>query len=161
MSFFKLKTAILALFIACSVGMASAEEPAKNTPAKEEVETPTGVGPEKGVTEATKAGGFKLSAKAIAGLGVKDSAISAKSGKFEAPLKGLLSFQDEGGFYRLRQGFYKLVELKPSQMKKDPSRSVFQFSSAEVKEGDHIATEGAELLRLTDLNIWGGEESGE
>lgn len=153
---------LLATFIiAISSWTCFGEEAVEKKPDAKVVEEPTGVGPNKGVLEATKENGFKLSEKAVIGLGVSTTMIGSSGSAFTVPMVALLSFQDEMGIYRFRNGFYKLVELKSADVKADASGKFFRISSAELKVGDHVADKGADMLRLADLNIWGGEEGGE
>lgn len=134
------------------------DEPTKS---KEEIEAPTGVGPDKGVLEASKDKGFKLSEKAFKSFGIKTAPTLPASGGMTVPLSALLAFQSEFGIYRFRDGLFKLIELKSKDLKREGSGKIIRVSTNDLRPGDQIAVGGAELLRLTDLNIWGGEEGGE
>lgn len=117
---------------------------------------PSNFGPEKGVLEANEKEGIKLSPKALQSLGIKAQSISSTS-VHSLPISSLIYFQDEVGVYRLRSGFFKLIEGKVSRK----TQMIATFESGGLVPGDQVVTEGTPLLRLTDLNIWSGSGDGD
>ena len=79
---------------------------------------PSNFGLGKGVVEASEKDGIKLSQKAVQTLGLKTVSISS-SNIHTLPLGALIYFQEEVGVYRLRSGFFKLIEGKVIKKKSD------------------------------------------
>jgi hypothetical protein len=156
------KTIAITIFFLTLIGVlafrSNADEPIGEAKPEAAEQTPTGVGPNKAVTDANAKLGIKLSKAAIETLGIKTSPISVVGSQARVPGKSVLSYQEEHGLYRLRDGWFKLVDLKVTV--KNPSADI-SIQTSELKPGDQVVTEGAELLRLADLNVWSGEEGGE
>lgn len=96
--------------------------------------------------------GFRLAenAKKVIGLGVEP--LAPLRTKF---LKVLLSIMEiRSGVYRLRDGWFKLVEIQ----KISDSNSETTISSSDLKTSDQIAVEGVALLRVSDMDAFGGEQ---
>lgn len=116
------------------------------------VETPkTRVGPGKAVLEATMENGLKLSEKAALNLELRFVQIR-QSGAFTIPTSALVKFQDFYAIYRQRNGWLKMVEVEPQV-----ANGTARVSSKEIRPGDEIVIENADLLRVVDLDIWGPE----
>lgn len=122
---------------------------------KEEAEEASpGVGPNKAITEADHEKGFKLSPEATKTLAIKSApATHLTSGGGIVPKSALAFFQGEVGVYRLRDGWYKLVEVTLT-----PKTS--SIKTNEFKANDQIVVEGVPLLRIADLDASGGNEEG-
>lgn len=117
---------------------------------------PSNFGAGKGVIDANEKDGIKLSPKAVEKLGLKTEKI-ASSHLHTLPLGSLIYFQEEVGVYRLRSGFFKLIEGKVVKKKS----GMVTLEASGLVAGDQVVTQGAALLRLTDLNIWSGSGDGD
>lgn len=122
---------------------------------EEEEEGAASVGPGKAITAASKQTGIQLSEKAVQTLGLKTTTIESQNIHRLSP-KAVVSFQDEMGVYRLRSGWYKLIEIEISSK----SAQEIVVKSAELKPGDQIVTEGVGLLRVAELEAFGGSGEG-
>ena len=107
-------------------------------------------GPDKAVLEASKEKGLKLSAEAIKTINLKLEPVHS-GGPIEVPTKSVIFFQDFTGVYRVRDGWFKLIEVELGTQ--DVSK--VSFSSKEFNNGDQIVIEGSPYLRATDMDIWG------
>ena len=142
---------------ALSIGWAETEENESQAKKdKSEKQEPIGVGPQKGVLEANDKDGFTLSDQAFRTLGVQSKMIQSKQTHILPP-KSLVYFQNEVGVYRLRKGWFKLIEGEVLNR----SSSQVLFKSTGLIPGDQVVIEGAPLLRLTDLTIWSGSGDGD
>ncbi len=121
----------------------------------EEEEGSSRVGPGKAITEASKKNGIRLSEKAVKTIGIRTETVNSENTHKISP-KSLVYFQDEVGFYRLRDGLYKLVEVKVE--KKSVTEAIVRTS--ELKPGDHVVVDGVGLLRTAELEAWGGSGDG-
>ncbi|MGE4234104.1 MAG: hypothetical protein AB7F43_12320 [Bacteriovoracia bacterium] len=112
------------------------------------------VGKDKAVTEADEENGFKLSDKASANLNVKFSAIGKelKASTFSLPSQAIVYIQDEAGVYVRKAGWIKRVEGKILQKFKDQ----VHFQSKDLVSGAEVAVSGVPLLRVTEMEIFGG-----
>lgn len=104
------------------------------------------------VQEANLKDGFRLADKAREVIGVKTTKIGAIP--FAIDQKSLVYFGDKVGVYRFRKGWFKLVEVKVT---KGPT-SQFLVQSDDLTESDEIASEGVALLRVSEMDAFGGEE---
>lgn len=109
-------------------------------------------GPKMAVVEANLKDGFRLAenAKKVIGLGVKPLG----SSPYKIPQSAVVYYGDRIGVYRLRDGWFKLVEVQ----KISDSNSQTTISSSELKTSDQIAVEGVALLRVSDMDAFGGEQ---
>lgn len=123
---------------------------------KETEPTPSGVGPEKAITHATVKDGLRLSDEAIKTMEIKMVPITVMSaGTVKIPSKSILHYQADSGVYRLREGWFKLIEGKI--LSRTSSDVIFQSKdSKNLTSSDQVVTDGAQLLRLGELNIWSG-----
>ena len=113
------------------------------------------VGPGKSITEASKKNGIRLSEKALETIGIRAEVVNSEN-NHELPSKSLVYFQDEVGFYRLRDGWYKLVEINIE--KKSATEAIVKTS--DLKPGDQVVVDGVGLLRAAELEAWGGSGDG-
>ncbi len=123
---------------------------------EEAAEISSEVGPENAVTEANREDGFKLSEAALKTLGIETTL--ARNQFILVPEEAIVSFQAETGVYRFRDGWFKLVEGKAERsgksMRFSPERQ------EDLKPGDRVAITGVPLLRVTELDTFGGSEEG-
>ena len=124
----------------------------------EEEEAPASVGPGKAITAISEEEGLQLSEKAQRRLNLRFVTLSFSS-PYSFPSQGLVYSQFEVGVYRLRKGWFKFVEvekIRPSQ----PSASSLLISSSELQSGDQIVIQGTGLVRVADLEAFGGHKGG-
>lgn len=121
----------------------------------EEEEPSASVGPGKAITHATKKSGIQLSQSAVQTLGLKLQTVQTR-GIHIVPKKAVARFQDEAGVFRLRDGWYKLVEITPLPQ----SETQCTVKTDDIQPGDQIVIEGAHLLRVAELEAWGGSGDG-
>ena len=105
------------------------------------------------VQETSPERGFRLSKKAVETLELKSAGITT-SKTVKIPTSALVYFQDKVGVYRLRDRWYKLIPGTLSE--KSQKSSIFQ--SSDLTAGDQIVTEGVGLLRVADMDAFGGEQ---
>ncbi len=118
-------------------------------------ETPSNIGSGKAITAISHEEGFQLSEKAKEILGLKYLPVSF-SLLDSPPGESLVYFQEHVGVYRLRKGWFKLIEVEKSVK----SENSFSIRSPELEPGDQIVTKGTGLLRVADLDAFGGIEDG-
>lgn len=144
---------IFIVFFFLSLGLSS---PAKADEADEAVSS---VGAGKAVLEAKEGLGFKLSEAAMKTLEVKLETVTARGAVF-VPASSIANLKGETGVYRLRQGYFKLIEGEVSDGK-ERVRFVPQ-NTGDVIKGDQIAITAVPLLRVTELDVMGeGDEDEE
>lgn len=119
-------------------------------------EQPSGTGVGKAVLEASKKDGLRLSEQALKNIEVVTSPVSV-TGPLKLPLSALVFSQADVGIYRLRSGWFKFIEIKIIAKAKTDAT----VQSAELKSGDLVVVQGADLLKLAELNVWSGGEGGE
>lgn len=125
--------------------------------AHEEAETSGGrTGPNKAVLEASEEHGLKLSDKALRRLGVKTTRLSG-AGPFRLPAAALVVSREEASIYRLSDGWYKHLDVEI--VSKD--RGTVLVRAKNLKAGDQVVTAGAALLRVAEMDVFGGEEEGD
>jgi len=109
-------------------------------------------GPKMAVVEANLKDGFRLAEKAkkVIGLAVK----LLGSSPYKIPQSAIVYYGDRIGVYRLRDGWFKLVEIQ----KVLELNSETTISSSDLKTSDQIAVEGVALLRVSDMDAFGGEQ---
>ncbi len=110
-------------------------------------------GHSKAVLEASVDSGFKLSDKALRSLQLKFQLVVP--GKIQVVMPTtLVHHQDQVGVYRLRNGFYKLVSVHVANQV--PNKISVECS--DLKSGDQIVSQGVALLRVVDMEAFGGEQ---
>lgn len=117
---------------------------------EEEGKTKDRVGPGKAVIAANEKEGFKLSEKAQQSLNLSFSKIT--SSKISVPSDALISFQDFLAVYRLRNGWFRLIEVEPRTQGQQAT-----FTSKELNPGDQVVIANGGLLRVVELDIFGPE----
>ncbi|HMN67490.1 MAG TPA: hypothetical protein PKC28_03030 [Bdellovibrionales bacterium] len=108
------------------------------------------VGPGKAVIEASKEQGFRLSEKALKTLDL--NFVSVNGTYITLPRSVLIHFQDFAAVYRLRDGWFRLVEIEPTFRGEQVS-----FSSKDLKHGDQLVVHNGSLLRVVELDVFGPE----
>jgi len=136
-----MKNYILIIFTILSVLTAQAEEESK---AKDRI------GPGKAVIAANEKEGFKLSEKAKNNLNI--TAREVNSATITVPKKSIISFLDFFSVYRLRNGWYRSVEVEPTFVGNKAT-----FSSSEIMVGDKVVIDNSGLLRVVELDVFGPE----
>lgn len=110
------------------------------------------VGPGKAVEAIDKDGGFKLSARALKSIEVVLRTVEGPT--FEIPKEAIVYYGVKVGVYRRRNEMFRLVPVK---IQKKATTTVTAHSE-EVQAKDEIAIEGAALLRVSEMDAFGGEE---
>lgn len=106
------------------------------------------VGPGKAVVAANERDGLRLSEQALRALGLVVQEVKTRD-VHAAPAESLVHFRDELGVYRLRDGWFKLLRIKPFDR---PGKEV-RFRTSELKPGDRIVVRGAAFLRAAELDL--------
>lgn len=109
-------------------------------------------GPTLAVLEANLKDGFRLAEKARKVIGLVTKPLGSKPHMI--PPSALVNYGDRVGVYRLRNGWFKLIEIKNNEALKG---SVVT-SGVELKDDDEIAVEGVALLRVSEMDAFGGEQ---
>ena len=120
-----------------------------------EEEASSGVGPGNAVTATDAEKGLQLSDEAVKTLGIKTQAVPEE---FTLPKSAIVTFKDETGVYRLRDGWYKLIEGEAR-----PQGVLVRFipqRKKDLRPGDTIVVEGAPLLRVAELDAFSTGEAG-
>lgn len=121
----------------------------------EEEESSSSVGPGNAVTAANPETGFQLSEAALKTLGIRTQALLANN---TFPKQAIVYFKDETGVYRLRDGWYKLIEGDT-----EPQANRIRFTPhkrQDLRAGDQVVIEGVPLLRVTELDAFSSGEAG-
>lgn len=101
----------------------------------------------KAVFEISEKLGFKLKEKARQNIGLETKKI-ANVAALEIPASAIVNRQDRTAVYRLRDGWFKLIVL-------DSNKSA---RGADLKNGDELVVNGAGLLRVAEMDAFGGEQ---
>lgn len=120
-----------------------------------EEELSSNIGPGNAVTAADRKSGLQLSAEALMTLGIKTQPIPVHS---RFPRGAIVTFKDESGIYRLRGGWYKLIEGETK-----PQGDLVLFTPRKKEDlllGDQVVVEGAPLLRVAELDAFSSGEGG-
>ncbi|RZF21715.1 hypothetical protein DAY19_08480 [Halobacteriovorax vibrionivorans] len=136
-----MKNYFLIIFTIFSVFTAQAEEESKSKDR---------IGPGKAVIAANEKEGFKLSEKAKNNLNITVKEVN--SAIVTVPKKSIISFLDFYSAYRLRDGWYRAVEIEPNF---EGDKAI--FSSNQFKVGDKVVIENSGLLRVVELDVFGPE----
>jgi len=70
------------------------------------------------------------------------------------PKSALVFYQDKIGIYRLRDGWFKLVEVKV--IRRDEKTATIQLKDS--NSNDQIVISGGALMRVAEMDAFGGEE---
>lgn len=118
--------------------------------AKDEGAQKDRIGPGKAVIAANEKEGIKLSNKAVKGLELKYAPVNGSQITVER--NALIKFQDFLAVYRLRDGWFRMIEIEP---KFQGNHAV--FSSKDLQPGDQIVVSNGALLRVVELDVFGPE----
>lgn len=112
------------------------------------------VGPNKGIAEADKEKGFKLSPEAEKNFELQK--IKVDSVQFEIPTSAVVTSGVEINLYRLRDGFYTRIDF--TEIKKNGSHVIVK--SDDVRPGDEVVVKGMGFLRMTEITAFDGAPAG-
>ena len=122
---------------------------------EEAEEASSNVGPGNAVTAADPERGIQLSPEALQTLKIGSVSVPANG---VIPKSAIVTFKDEVGVYRLRDGWFKLVE---GSAKNRNSDVVFiPHRSSDLRSGDSVVVHGAPLLRVAELDAFSTGEAG-
>ncbi|MBC7690249.1 MAG: hypothetical protein H7222_00640 [Methylotenera sp.] len=107
----------------------------------------------KAVTQTSKSEGFKLSAKAQETIGVRTIKVISDRSPLVSQT-ALVRTLGQIAVYRLRDGWFKLIPIEL----KDGKGPQVAVKSSELKPGDQIAVQGVALLRVSEMDAFGGGE---
>lgn len=122
----------------------------------EEEEGSGRIGPGKAIIAVSKKDGFQLSKSAVKTLGLSYLPVSESGKGIRLPASCAVYFLDEVGIYRLRNRWFKLIEV---ELVSNDSREV-QIKTDELKSGDEVVKSGVPLLRAAELESQGGSGDG-
>ncbi len=107
----------------------------------------------KAVYETSAELGMKLNEKALKNIEVQTKKISPSNDQV-IPLDSIVNFQDQIGVYRLRDGWFKLINIEI--LNKDNRQATVRTN--ELKGGDDLVIHGADLLRVAEMDAFGSGE---
>lgn len=110
-------------------------------------------GKDKGVVEADAKQGFKLHDKAYANF--KIELLKLSSSPWRIPKAALVFAKEERHVYRLKDGFFKSIDVKIIKREGDS----FIITSDELSAGDQIVSKGTGFLAIVDEAVFGAELS--
>lgn len=103
------------------------------------------IGKGKAIEEVNEDKGFKLSSEALKSLKIK---MEKLNGKILRIFKGtLVTTRGFNGVYVYREGFFKLIKV----VVLDKDKAGYKIKIEEIKTGDQIVTNGADLLTVADV----------
>lgn len=108
----------------------------------------------KAIRNTSPTDGIQLSDKAIKTLELVMNAMTPVSEGFSVPSTAIVHSLDKFGVYRFRKGWFKFIEVKLSEESLGRSK----IYSSELTRSDQIVTQGVALLRVTEMEAFGGEE---
>lgn len=121
----------------------------------EEGEENPQVGADKGIVEANKEKGFKLSPEAEKNFSVKKLKVM-KPQNIEIPKEALVTSGVEINLYRLRDGFYKRIDFTTVTTKLNS----LIINSKDLSQNDEIALSGLGFLRISEISAFEGAPEG-
>ncbi len=101
---------------------------------------------ETAVTAVSTENGFRLSEKAKKTLGLGFLKLDTQP-PWKIPAESLVVYQDHSGVYRLRDGWFKLVQVDVTYR----SASELTIQCPDLKSPDEIVTQSVAHLRVADL----------
>lgn len=107
----------------------------------------------KAISEASPEKGIMLSNEAKKNIGLQTIKLSS-SGSFSVPKSCLVYTKDRVGVYRFLNNWLTFVPVKI--ISKNPSSAV--ITSSELTLGTDIVSEGAALVRVSEMEAFAGEE---
>lgn len=108
----------------------------------------------KAVSETSSENGFKLLPNALKNIGVVTGLIKTTSGIHTVPKSALIHSLNQLVVYRFREGWFKLIPIKLVSTKLDQ----ISFLCSDIRAGDEVAIKGGALLRVADMEAFGGGE---
>lgn len=111
----------------------------------EHEEASENVGPDKGILEKSEADGIKLSKEAIETMLIKTMDVSSQ--QVSIPFSSLVRIKDEKYVYRLRNGWFKRIEI---QILQKVGKSLI-VKTSDFVTGDKIVVEGLGFLRTSEI----------
>ena len=122
---------------------------------EEAEEASSNVGPGNAVTAADPERGLQLSPEALQTLKIGSVSVPANG---VIPKSAIVTFKDEVGVYRLRDGWFKLVE--GSAKNRNTGVVFIPHRSSDLRSGDSVVVHGAPLLRVAELDAFSTGEAG-
>lgn len=122
---------------------------------EEAEEASSNVGPGNAVTAADPERGLQLSPEALQTLKIGSVSVPANG---VIPKSAIVTFKDEVGVYRLRDGWFKLVE--GSAKNRNTGVVFIPHRSSDFRSGDSVVVHGAPLLRVAELDAFSTGEAG-
>lgn len=113
------------------------------------------VGADKGIVEANKEKGFKLSPEAEKNFSIKKFKV-VKPQNIEIPKAALVTSGVEINLYRLRDGFYKRIDFTTVTTKVN----TLIINSKDLAQNDDIALSGLGFLRISEISAFEGAPEG-
>lgn len=112
------------------------------------------IGSNKGILEAHKEKGFRLSPEAEKNFELEKVKVS--SDQLEIPSQAVVTAGVEVNLYRLREGFYSRIDF--TEVRKSANNLVIK--SKDLKPGDEIVVKGLGFLRMTEIAAFDGAPAG-
>lgn len=113
------------------------------------------VGPDKGIVEANKEKGFKLSAEAERNFGIQKIKV-LKIQSLEIPKNAIVTAGMEVNLYRYRDGYYKRIDFKTIAS----NQSSATVTSKDLVLNDEVAVSGLGFLRISEISAFDGAPAG-
>lgn len=108
---------------------------------------------DKAVIAADKDKGFKLSEPAVQRLGITYETLN-DSKTFKVPSSAIVYHESEAGIYIVKEGWFKLVDV---EIEKLSGKDIF-ISSTSLNNGLKVVVSGVPLLRIAELDAFGGTQ---
>lgn len=122
---------------------------------EEESEASSNVGPGNAVTAADPQKGLQLSPEALRTLKIESVPMPTNG---VLPKSAIVTFKDEVGVYRLRDGWFKLVE--GSAKNRNNGMLFVPHRSSDLRSSDSVIIHGAPLLRVAELDAFSTGDAG-
>lgn len=108
---------------------------------------------DKAVIAADKDKGFKLSEPAVKRLGITYETLN-EAKIFKVPSGAIVYHESEAGIYIVKEGWFKLVDV---EIEKFSGKDIF-ISSTSLNNGLKVVVSGVPLLRIAELDAFGGTQ---
>lgn len=112
------------------------------------------VGPNKGITSFDEENGFALSDESKKTFSLQTQDLTGSS-PWSLPQSALLFTGEEKSVYRLRDGFFKRIDVEV--IKKDKDRMIVK--SEDLKKGDAVVIKGVGFIRIAEVDATSEESS--
>lgn len=123
-------------------------EKSRHASDKNEEDENKNVGPNKGVTSFDEEKGFSLSEEAKKTFSIQTQKLNGP-GPWSLPQSALLFMGEEKNVYRLRDGFFKRVDIESIKKDKDNKITV---KSESLKIGDSVVVQGVGFIRIAEVD---------